>query len=58
MKRGDPNEILNFNDFRAHQEQMLGDTAVRISDYKIERREIRIHGGSAVIIDQYFFSGS
>ncbi|WP_299700790.1 nuclear transport factor 2 family protein [uncultured Pontibacter sp.] len=51
----DPNEILNFNDFRAYQEQMLGDTAVRIPDYKIERREIVINGASAVIIDQYFF---
>jgi hypothetical protein len=52
----DPGEILNFNEFRTYQEQMLGDTAVRIPDYKIERREIVVHGTSAVIIDQYFFS--
>lgn len=51
----DPNEILNFNDYRAYHEKMLGDTALNIPDYKIERREIVVHGTSAVIIDQYFF---
>jgi hypothetical protein len=51
----DPSEILNYDDFRAYQQQMLNDPAVNIPDYKISRRDIVIHGTSALIIDQFLF---
>ncbi|MCX2742071.1 nuclear transport factor 2 family protein [Pontibacter anaerobius] len=51
----DPNEILNFDDLRAYEQQLFSDTAMNIPDYKISRREIVINGPSAIIIDQYFF---
>lgn len=48
----DPNEILSFDDFRAYHLKEFNGTEANISDYKISRREIVIHGTSAIIIDQ------
>lgn len=51
----DPTEILTYDEFRDYEQQMFSDTALKIPDYKIARREIVVNGPSAIIIDQYFF---
>jgi hypothetical protein len=50
----DPGEILNYNDYMSYMQQMVSDTALHLSDYKISRREISINGTSALIVDQLF----
>ncbi|WP_114781511.1 nuclear transport factor 2 family protein [Botryobacter ruber] len=51
----DPGEVLNYDDFRAQEQEMFNDTSVSIPDYKISRRDIVIHGASALIVDQFYF---
>ncbi len=52
----DPNEVMTFSDFRDNIQKMVKDTATKFADYTISRREIKINGPSAVVIDQYMFS--
>jgi hypothetical protein len=51
----DPDEVWTFDQFRTYMERGFSDTAARISDYSISRRDITMHGATAVVIDQYMF---
>lgn len=49
----DPGEFFTFDEFKTSAVSQFKDTAFKISDYPVSRREIRIYGPSAVIIDQF-----
>lgn len=49
----DPGEIWSFNTFKSNMESQYKDTAMKISDYPITRRDIVLHGASAIIVDQF-----
>lgn len=52
----DPGELLNFGDFRAYQESMFKDASLNV-ELNIRERIIRIHGGSANLVEQYTAPG-
>ena len=52
----DPGELLNFSDFRAYQVSMFMDTTLNV-ELNIKERIIRVHGGSANLVEQYMAPG-
>ena len=49
----DPDEVWSYETFRNYIQRAFSDSAMKISDYTISKREIRVHGNSALIIDQF-----
>ena len=52
----DPGELLNFGEFRAYQASMFKDTTLNV-ELNIQERIIRVHGGSANLVEQYTAPG-
>lgn len=49
----DPKEIWPFSQFKDTLKKFFADTSFHGMVYEVPAHEIRVHGGSAVIIDQY-----
>ncbi len=52
----DPGELLNFSELRAYQDSTFKDTTINL-ELNIMDRIIRIHGGSANLVEQYTAPG-
>lgn len=53
----DPGEVYNFKEFREFSEKSFKDTSVKSYEFDMSKREIRIHGTSANMVEQYRVPG-
>lgn len=50
----DPSEVWTFDEYRRYSDQTFKDTAFKNFTFNVTRREIRIHGASANLVEQYY----